>query len=144
MDQNIFQNLIKSAQKFPDGFDVALAKHNGAVGTVSQSVQEKRWGWELWLVFTDKYALKVLHVNKGHRLSLQRHRQKEESWLVVMGEPELRLGDESKIYKAGSLLHIPTGTVHRVSAPGGDIEILEVSTPELSDVERLEDDYGRR
>lgn len=141
---NIFQNLIASAQKFPDGFKVELAKHFGEVGAVKPSLQEKKWGWELWLVFTDKYALKVLHVNKGHRLSLQRHKQKEESWLVISGEPELRLGETSQVYKEGSLLHIPTGTVHRISAPNGDIEILEVSTPELADVERLEDDYGRQ
>lgn len=140
----LFESLIKNARSFPDGFNVELARHSGEPGAVKPSIQEKKWGWELWLVFTDKYALKVLYVNKGHRLSLQRHKQKQESWLVLSGEPELRLGELSQVYKSGDLLHIPAGTVHRVSAPGSDIEILEVSTPELADVERLEDDYGRR
>jgi mannose-6-phosphate isomerase len=137
--------LLAKAKHFPDGFDPGLAKHGGSAGKVESAVQEKKWGWELWLVYTDKYALKILHVNKGGRLSLQRHSQKQESWVVLAGEPELTVTqDKVAAYSAGDVLHIPPGTVHRIAAPSGDVEILEVSTPELSDLERLEDDYGRK
>ena len=64
------------AKVYEDGFEVTEAKHNGVAGKVVPIVQKKKWGGEAWLIFTDKYALKILYVNKGNRLSLQRHKQK--------------------------------------------------------------------
>jgi len=141
----LIAKLLSQAVHHPDGFKVEQALHSGKAGSIQSNVQEKLWGWELWLVYIrNKYALKVLHVNQGERLSLQRHEKKEESWFVLMGHPELRIGDETFRAEPGDRNHIPTGTIHRISAPEDDVEILEVSTPELWDVVRIEDDYGRK
>jgi mannose-6-phosphate isomerase len=109
---------------------------------------DKPWGYELIWALTDRYCAKVLVVNAGESLSLQFHRQKDESWLVQSGRAKLELGDagESMLHEeivgAGSAFHYIPGTVHRVTAIE-DTTILEVSTPHLEDVVRLEDAYGR-
>lgn len=131
------------ARVYEDGFEVTEGKHDGAVGIITPVVQKKRWGGEAWLVYTDRYALKILYVNQGNRLSLQRHKQKEETWEVLKGEPEILLADKTLKCKPGDLIHVPPNTVHRISAPTTDVEILEVSSPELWDLERIEDDYNR-
>lgn len=82
----------------------------------------------------------------GSRLSLQFHRLKEESLLVIRGKLELYVeGSGSKTLEPGMTAHIPEGTIHRLGAASGcgECEVIEVSTPELQDVVRLEDDYGR-
>jgi mannose-6-phosphate isomerase len=109
---------------------------------------EKPWGHELIWALTDVYCGKVLFVKTGHSLSLQFHRQKDESWLVQSGRVKLELGDAGQgalveeIVGAGAAFHYTPGTVHRVTALE-DTTILEVSTPHLDDVVRLEDAYGR-
>jgi mannose-6-phosphate isomerase len=109
---------------------------------------EKPWGYELIWAKGDGYAGKVLFVRAGHALSLQFHREKDESWYVLDGRAELELGDagqavlQREIVAAGAAFHFPPGTVHRVRAVE-DTRILEVSTPQLDDVVRLEDEYGR-
>jgi mannose-6-phosphate isomerase len=109
---------------------------------------EKPWGYELIWADTDIYVGKVLFVKAGHSLSLQFHRQKDESWLVQSGRAKLELGEvgesvlKEEIIVAGAAFHYPPGTVHRVTAIE-DTTILEVSTPHLDDVVRLEDAYGR-
>ena len=109
---------------------------------------EKPWGYELIWALTDRYCGKVLFVKAGGALSLQFHTEKEESWLVQSGRVLLELGDtgdavlQQEIVEAGAAFHFPTGTVHRVKALE-DTTILEVSTPQLDDVVRLEDLYGR-
>ena len=109
---------------------------------------EKPWGWELIWAHADAYVGKILFVRSGHSLSLQFHRQKDESWYVESGRAELELGDagqgllNTEVITAGASFHFPPGTVHRVTALE-DTTILEVSTPHLEDVVRLEDDYGR-
>ncbi len=109
---------------------------------------EKPWGWELIWAHTDAYVGKILFVRSGHSLSLQFHRQKDESWYVESGRAELELGDagqgalNAEVITAGACFHFPPGTVHRVTALE-DTTILEVSTPHLDDVVRLEDSYGR-
>jgi mannose-6-phosphate isomerase len=109
---------------------------------------EKPWGHELIWAVTDIYVGKVLFVKAGHSLSLQFHRQKDESWLVQSGRAKLELGEagesvlKEEIIVAGAAFHYPPGTVHRVTAIE-DTTILEVSTPHLDDVVRLEDAYGR-
>ena len=109
---------------------------------------EKPWGYELIWALTGTYCGKVLFVKAGQALSLQFHREKEESWLVQSGRATLELGEEGKgtlvqsVIEAGSAFHYVPGTVHRVTAIE-DTTILEVSTPHLDDVVRLEDAYGR-
>jgi mannose-6-phosphate isomerase-like protein (cupin superfamily) len=109
---------------------------------------EKPWGHELIWALTGVYCGKVLHVKAGHSLSLQFHREKDESWLVQAGRARLDLGDagesvlREEVVGPGAALHYRPGTVHRVTAIE-DTTILEVSTPHLDDVVRLEDAYGR-
>ncbi len=110
---------------------------------------EKPWGYELIWAHTDLYVGKVLFVKAGHSLSLQFHREKEESWLVQSGRAKLELGEvgdsvlNEEVIAAGVAFHYVPGTVHRVTALE-DTTILEVSTPHLDDVVRLEDAYGRQ
>jgi mannose-6-phosphate isomerase len=110
---------------------------------------EKPWGYELIWALTDVYCGKVLFVKAGHALSLQFHREKDESWLVQSGRVKLELGDVGQsvlleeVVGAGAAFHYKPGTVHRVTALE-DATILEVSTPHLDDVVRLEDAYGRQ
>ena len=110
---------------------------------------EKPWGWELIWAHTDDYVGKLLFVRAGHSLSLQFHRVKDEAWLVHEGRAELEMGapgaalTESEVVGPGAAFHMPPGTVHRVTALE-DTLILEVSTPHLDDVVRLEDQYGRQ
>jgi len=109
---------------------------------------EKPWGYELIWALTDVYCGKVLFVKAGHSLSLQFHKEKDESWLVQSGRAKLELGEVGEsvlnevVIAAGAAFHYPPGTVHRVTAIE-DTTILEVSTPQLDDVVRLEDAYGR-
>jgi mannose-6-phosphate isomerase len=109
---------------------------------------EKPWGYELIWALTGDYCGKVLFVKKGHSLSLQFHREKDESWLVQAGRAKLELGEvgetvlHEEVIAAGAAFHYPPGTVHRITALE-DTTILEVSTPHLEDVVRLDDAYGR-
>jgi mannose-6-phosphate isomerase-like protein (cupin superfamily) len=109
---------------------------------------DKPWGWELIWADADAYVGKVLFVRAGHSLSLQFHREKDESWYVESGKASLELGDvgdavlNTEIVGRGACFRYRPGTVHRVTAIE-DTTILEVSTPHLDDVVRLEDAYGR-
>jgi mannose-6-phosphate isomerase len=108
---------------------------------------DKPWGWELVWAETDNYAGKLLFVRAGQALSLQYHREKDESWLVREGRATLELGErdadlETVEIGPGDAFHYRPGTVHRVTALE-DTLIVEVSTPQLDDVVRLEDRYGR-
>ena len=109
---------------------------------------EKPWGHELIWAVTDHYVGKVLFVAAGHSLSLQFHREKDESWYVQSGRAKVELGEVGEavlveeVVTAGSAFRFAPGTVHRVTALE-DTTILEVSTPHLDDVVRLEDSYGR-
>ena len=109
---------------------------------------EKPWGWELIWAHADTYVGKVLFVRAGHSLSLQFHREKDESWYVESGRAKLELGETGKavlnteVISAGACFRYRPGTVHRVTAIE-DTTIIEVSTPQLDDVVRLEDKYGR-
>src|SRR3954453_5907066 len=109
---------------------------------------EKPWGYELIWADTDAYVGKLLFVRSGHSLSLQFHREKDESWYVESGRAELELGEPGQAgpntegVTAGACFHFRPGTVHRVTALE-DTTIFEVSTPQLEDVVRLEDRYGR-
>jgi mannose-6-phosphate isomerase len=108
---------------------------------------EKPWGHELWWAETDAYAGKLLHVEAGHRLSIQLHREKDETSYVLSGRLRLRrdpdvqhLADEE--IGPGHAWRVRPGTVHSIEAIEDSV-VLEVSTAHLDDVVRLEDDYGR-
>lgn len=106
----------------------------------------KPWGHELIWAHTDRYVGKVLHINKGESLSYQYHRVKDETVRLLNGIMEMDLekdGVRSKItLNPGDCLHIIPGMKHRMTAIEAS-DVLEVSTPELDDVVRLEDRYGR-
>ena len=111
---------------------------------------EKPWGYELIWAVTERYVGKILHVNKGESLSLQDHHRKDETILMQSGRLlfETRGVDEKgelrKIEMTpGDVFHITPGTLHRMTALE-DCDLVEVSTPELDDVVRLEDRYGRK
>ena len=108
---------------------------------------EKPWGYELIFAHTSRYVGKILHVNAGQALSLQYHRIKDETLFVREGSFELVVDEGqgliSRTMQAGDSYHVTPGTVHRMIAGPDGCDILEVSTPELDDVVRLEDRYGR-
>ena len=112
---------------------------------------KKPWGHEIHWAVTDKYVGKLLHINRAHRLSRQYHEVKDESVFVVRGLLIVEIGlqedgspERIEYLKTGESLRIHSGTIHRFSAPlEGFVELIEVSTPELDDVVRLQDDYGR-
>ncbi|MEK7382031.1 MAG: cupin domain-containing protein [Elusimicrobiota bacterium] len=106
-------------------------------------VVKKPWGRERIFAHTRKYAGKLLIIEKGRRLSLQYHRRKHESLFVLRGKLTLRLGRSTRRVGPGEAFDIPPKTVHRFAARHGRVTLLEVSTPELDDVVRLSDDYGR-
>ena len=108
---------------------------------------EKPWGFELLFAHTPKYVGKVIFVRKGHRLSLQYHKEKDESMYIYEGEALIEIEEGEgrlvqSIAQPGYCVRIPPFTKHRLEAIE-DTTLFEVSTPELEDVERLEDDYGR-
>ena len=108
---------------------------------------EKPWGWELVWAETDDYVGKLLFVRAGEALSLQYHEVKDESWLVREGRAVLELSEvgeelEPIEIEPGDAFRFRPGTVHRVTAVE-DLLVIEVSTPHLDDVVRLDDRYGR-
>ncbi|MEK6578693.1 MAG: cupin domain-containing protein [Bdellovibrionota bacterium] len=108
---------------------------------------EKPWGYELIWAKTSVYVGKVLHIKKGHKLSLQYHREKEETIYVSSGKMTLVIEDENGkmqeiLLAVGDAHHILPGRKHRMIAVE-DCDVFEVSTPQLDDVVRLEDSYGR-
>ncbi|MFH0775995.1 MAG: cupin [Patescibacteria group bacterium] len=111
-------------------------------------IKPKPWGREIWFAATKHYAGKILEVKKGARLSLQFHEKKEETQLLFSGRVRLTFGPnlkklKTKILKPGQVFHIPPKTIHRLEGLAPLSKIFEVSTPELTDVVKIEDDYGR-
>ncbi len=108
---------------------------------------EKPWGYELWWAHTDRYVGKILHINKGQSLSYQYHEVKDESLLLYSGKMALEIEEPGGAKEVlpltpGESLRITPYTKHRMTAIE-DCEVIEVSTPEVEDVVRLEDRYGR-
>jgi len=116
-------------------------------GPVDAEHVAKPWGHETIWARTERYVGKILHVRAGESLSLQYHERKEETLRVLEGALTLEVGAPGEARRSvrlgpGEAWHIPPGTRHRLVALA-DTDILEVSTPELDDVVRLEDRYGR-
>ena len=110
-------------------------------------IKLKPWGREIWFAHNDKYAGKILEVKKGHRYSLQYHEVKEETQFVVKGKVKFTFGQDKenlqdKILEEGDKIDVKPYTIHRLEALE-DTVIFEVSSPELDDVVKIEDDYGR-
>jgi quercetin dioxygenase-like cupin family protein len=108
---------------------------------------EKPWGHEIWYAWTERYVGKILHVRRGGRLSLQYHREKDESSYLLRGRLLLTHGpSEDRLtvaeVAAGHAWRNRPGEIHTIEALE-DADVLEVSTPELDDVVRLKDLYGR-
>ena len=107
---------------------------------------DKPWGYELHWAKTERYVGKILHIDAGQALSLQYHNRKDETILLWEGRLrfELGRGPEARVWEmaAGERVHVTPGTVHRMTAID-DCTLVEVSTPELDDVVRLDDRYGR-
>jgi mannose-6-phosphate isomerase-like protein (cupin superfamily) len=108
---------------------------------------EKPWGYELIWAETDEYVGKILHVTAGEALSLQYHEVKDETFFLLEGQLLLQVGlsiEDLSEYRMleGQSFHMCSQTIHRMIAET-DSDILEVSTPHLDDVVRLEDRYGR-
>ena len=127
-------------------------------------IVKKPWGREIWLVVNNKYALKILEINANCRFSLQYHKYKTETWYLQSGKIKATYGRYIKyignnkgknkntdfrknlreyVLNPGDVMHVPTYTVHRLFAVKKS-HIIEVSTPQLKDVVRLEDDFGRK
>ena len=108
---------------------------------------EKPWGREIWIAHTDKYALKIIEFHQGSRSSLQYHVEKHEHIYVDAGKLQIeRENDrgqmETLLLCSGDVVENMPGRKHRVTALE-DVRLIEVSTPELDDVVRVEDDYDR-
>jgi quercetin dioxygenase-like cupin family protein len=107
---------------------------------------DKPWGHELIWAQTDRYVGKILHIKAGQRLSRQFHRVKDETIMVERGEMDLEIGapPDVEVRRLGvrEPFHVTPNLVHRMVAVT-DCDVLEVSTPELDDVVRIEDNYGR-
>jgi len=108
---------------------------------------EKPWGYELVFAHTDRYVGKILHVDAGHALSLQYHERKDETLYLSAGSLEFQVEEDGQMIthelRLGEAYHIPPFTRHRMIAGPDGCDLIEVSTPELEDVVRLEDRYGR-
>jgi mannose-6-phosphate isomerase len=107
----------------------------------------KPWGYELLLARTERYAGKILCIRGGQRLSLQHHSRKDETLILLEGEVELELEIEpghrqSELMQRDCSYRVHVGQRHRLAALT-NARVLEVSSPELDDVVRWEDDYGR-
>ena len=110
-------------------------------------IVEKPWGREIWVAVTDKYALKIIEFKKGSRSSLQYHKQKHEHIYVDSGIAQMEWQNdqgqmETLILKAGDVVENKPGRKHRTTALE-DVRFIEVSTPQMDDVVRVEADYTR-
>jgi len=111
-------------------------------GQLTAKYVEKPWGSEVWICENDTYAGKILHIKKGCKLSLQYHKVKKETLYLYKGLCNITVGDKTVLMGVGEVWEIPPKTIHRLEAVN-DSDIFEISTPELDDVIRLSDEYGR-
>lgn len=148
-------NLIAGAGATPkiqklkdlDEYDLTYKTNEEFNNIRNSRMTDKPWGSEELLVETDRYAAKILTIMPQHRLSRQYHEKKDETIYVIGGTLCLELGegdDSNMIFlQVGECYRIPPGTIHRFGSWTGIVKLFEVSTPELDDVVRLQDDYGR-
>jgi mannose-6-phosphate isomerase len=119
-----------------------MAEPTTSIPLSRPKIVDKPWGREVWYAHEDRYAGKILEVRKGHALSLQKHERKQETMYLHSGRLLYHFNGTDFEMEPGQCITIRPGDVHRIEALE-DAVILEVSTPELDDVIRLEDRYGR-
>ena len=114
------------------------------------AIIDKPWGHEELWAQSSRYVGKILFIKKGHRLSRQYHEVKEETIMVLDGTLTCEGGPyfegdtvHTYVMKPGEVFHVPPGTIHRFAAEEEDVRLVEVSTAEIHDIVRLEDDYRR-
>lgn len=116
------------------------------MNTNPYKVVEKKYGKEIWLVLNDKFCMKHIFINKGHRSSLQYHNTKREAMVILSGKARVTMEINNKLQEfdleVGSVFDIPAVVKHRVEALE-DLVFIECSTPEVDDLVRIQDDYGR-
>ena len=121
-------------------------KGEASTGRVGVTIVPKPWGHETIWAHTDRYVGKILHIKAGHALSVQYHNRKDETVYLLSGELiyRVKLADELEdmFLKAGESFRICAGTIHQMEAVT-DCDVLEASTPDLDDVVRISDRYGR-
>ena len=109
---------------------------------------DKPWGYEIRWALNEKYIGKILRIEPGQKLSRQYHQQKDETFYVLEGKLVLEIGKDKDLVRVimhpGTSRRIMPGTIHRFAAPSEGCTLIEVSTPEIDDVVRLEDKYSRR
>ena len=108
---------------------------------------KKPWGYEIWYAWTDQYVGKIIHVDAGHKLSLQYHNHKDETSYLLRGKMNLIKGTDAEnltttVIEPGYTWRNRPLEIHTIEAQE-DSDVLEVSTPHLDDVVRLVDNYGR-
>ncbi len=118
--------------------------------SMSDFTVQKPWGHEIRFAQNEKYLGKILYIARGHKLSRQYHQLKDETIMVYHGTLILELGTpnsksfETRKLRYGDRFRILPGVIHRfIAADDGPVTLVEVSTPEIDDVVRLEDDYKR-
>jgi quercetin dioxygenase-like cupin family protein len=118
----------------------------GVSGRADVKRVPKPWGHELIWAHTDRYVGKIIHIKAGHELSVQYHNRKDETVHLLSGELLYRVHDGSELrdvgLRAGESFRVTPGTIHQMVAIT-DCDVLEASTPDLDDVVRLSDRYGR-
>ena len=109
---------------------------------------ERTWGWYEVIDQGERFKVKNIEVKPGHRLSLQKHHHRTEHWIVVSGTAEVQLNDAKQLIGENLSTYVPLGCKHRLSNPGKiPLKIIEVQSGpylEEDDIERLEDDHGRK
>ncbi len=124
-----------------------LAAASGSIQAAGSGRVDKPWGYELRWALTDRYCGKIIHIDRGQQLSLQYHVQKDEWIHVQTGVLDLLLEDDDGVMEThrltpGMSAHVRPGRRHRFVAVE-ETDLIEVSSPEIDDVVRLEDSYGR-
>jgi len=107
--------------------------------------EERPWGWFREFIENEKDTVKILFIKKGESFSLQKHHNRDEFWKVLSGDPDIMVGDKTVQAKPGDEFEILPEVEHRIAAPTGDVEVLEISRGKFSeeDIVRIKDKYGR-
>ena len=106
---------------------------------------KRPWGFFRQFTQSEQSTVKLINVKDGQRLSLQYHLKRSEFWVVLVGNPKVTIGDMEKVAKVGDEFEIPQKAIHRIEAPDGDVQILEIAFGDFDedDIVRIEDAYGR-
>ena len=112
---------------------------------MKKRIDKKPWGKEEIFAVNEKVSVKIINIDKGKRLSLQKHKHRDELLRIIEGEALITFGNNSKKYKKNEEIFVKRGTLHRIKALSDSLKILEVSFGKFdkNDIKRIEDDYGR-